>query len=213
MQNLKLYEEFSHPKEEDLALEIAEFFDAVDIFKRKRYGQKFKAKLGKNYTPEKIISLIGSLKEKNYEIELYPNMDERALRALISASNIDYSNPIENLEYGLTIIIVSNFMRYKSCINIHNGIVSYDVLNKSSMQEIALNEFNENNIEMLFWNGKNMVTGKFEQTEIFREDGMTTLIFESYETSDGEEYVMSVSATGSFNAGYDLEDIEDIDFL
>jgi len=214
MKNLKLYEEFTYPKEEDLALEIAEFLGTVDIFKNRRiYSSNYTANIGKNYPAEKIIELVQFLKEKNYEVEFFTTSDERTLKALMSVSNIDYSNPFDNFEYGLTFTIMSNFMRYKSCVNIHKGIFSYDVLDKSRMREITFNDFNENHIEMLFWNGKNMVTGKFEHADTYRDDEMTTLIFDSYETSDSQNYSMSVSAEGSFNAGYDLGDIEEIDFL
>ena len=80
------------------------------------------------------------------------------------------------------------------------------------MVYVFAKDFNENLIDMLFWNGGYLVTGKFEHTDTYREDGMTELTFESYETSDGKNYAISVSASGSFNAGYELEEIEDIGF-
>ena len=77
---------------------------------------------------------------------------------------------------------------------------------------IATKKFDERNIDMLFWNGKYLVTGKFEQADRYKDDGIITLIFDSYETSDNKDYTMSVSASGSFVTGYVVDDILEIDF-
>ena len=220
MQNLKLYEEFTGgiiPKESDLANEISEFLDITEDFQKK--SRKYRAfayvQLGRSkYSPDKVIGLIKLLTDNNYKIDTFPKLDEKNLKAMLLTSRIDYSDPFEKMEYGVTILVDCEYkgVNSKACITITPASLTYKILGRG-MEEVSTKEFNENLIDMLFWNGEYLVTGKFEHTDTYREDGMTSLTFESYETSDNKNYVMSVSASGSFNAGYGLEVIEDIDFL
>jgi len=80
------------------------------------------------------------------------------------------------------------------------------------MQEVSIKKWNENAIEMIFWNGEYLVTGEFDQVDVYRDDDIVSINFESSETSDGKSYILSVNATGSWSAGYDLGDIEYLDF-
>jgi len=220
MKNIRLYEEFSGrviPKEPDLANEISEFLDITEDFQKK--SRKYKAsayvQLGKDkYSANKVIALIRLLVDNNYKVDTFPALDEVSLKSMVLASKIDYSDPFKGMEYGITILVDCEYQgkNSKACINITPASLTYRIFGKW-MAEVSTKEFNENNIDMLFWNGEYMVTGKFEHTDTYREDGMTSLIFQSYETSDGKEYAMSVGASGSFNAGYELEEVEDIDFL
>lgn len=220
MKNIRLYEEFAGsmiPKESDLANEISGFLDITEDFQKK--SRKYRAfsyvQLGKGkYSPDKIIDLIKLLTDNNYKIDTFPKLDERNLKAMLLTSRIDYSDPFEKMEYGVTILVDCEYKgaNSKACINITPASLTYKIFGKW-MEEVSTKEFNENLIDMLFWNGEYLVTGKFEHSDTYREDGMTTLAFESYETSDEKNYAMSVSANGSFNAGYELEEIEDISFL
>lgn len=220
MKNIRLYEEFTGgiiPKESDLANEISEFLDITEDFQKK--SRKYRAfayvQLGRGkYSPDKVIGLIKLLTDNNYKIDTFPKLDEKNLKAMLLSSRIDYSDPFEKMEYGVTILVDCEYkgVNSKACITITPASLTYKILGRG-MEEVSTKEFNENLIDMLFWNGEYLVTGKFEHTDTYREDGMTSLTFESYETSDGKEYAMSVSASGSFNAGYELEEVEDIDFL
>lgn len=220
MKNIRLYEEFTGgiiPKESDLANEISEFLDITEDFQKK--SRKYRAfayvQLGRGkYSPDKVIGLIKLLTDNNYKIDTFPKLDEKNLKAMLLTSRIDYSDPFEKMEYGVTILVDCEYkgVNSKACITITPASLTYKILGRG-MEEVSTKEFNENLIDMLFWNGEYLVTGKFEHTDTYREDGMTSLTFESYETSDNKNYVMSVSASGSFNAGYGLEVIEDIDFL
>ena len=220
MKNIRLYEEFAGgviPKEPDLANEISEFLDITEDFKKK--SRKYKAsayvQLGKDkYSANKVIALIRLLVDNNYKVDTFPALDETSLKVMFLSSKIDYSDPFKGMEYGITILVDCEYQgkNSKACINITPASLTYRIFGKW-MTEVSIKEFNENNIDMLFWNGDYLVTGTFEHGDTYREDGMTTLIFESYETSDGKEYAMSVGASGSFNAGYELEEIEDISFL
>jgi hypothetical protein len=220
MKNIRLYEEFTGgiiPKESDLANEISEFLDITEDFQKK--SRKYRAfayvQLGRSkYSPDKVIGLIKLLTDNNYKIDTFPKLDEKNLKAMLLTSRIDYSDPFEKMEYGVTILVDCEYkgVNSKACITITPASLTYKILGKG-MEEVSTKEFNENNIDMLFWNGEYLVTGKFEHTDTYREDGMTSLTFESYETSDNKNYVMSAGASGSWNAGYDLEEIEDIDFL
>lgn len=211
MKNIRLYEEFTGgviPKESDLANEISEFLD-TRMYRASAYVQLGKGK----YSTDKIIGLIKLLTDNNYKIDTFPKLDEKNLRAMVLTSRIDYSDPFEKMEYGVTILVDCEYkgVNSKACINITPASLTYRIFGKSMVYVFA-KDFNENLIDMLFWNGGYLVTGKFEHTDTYREDGMTELTFESYETSDGKNYAISVSASGSFNAGYELEEIEDIGF-
>ena len=220
MKNIRVYEEFTGsviPKESDLANEISEFLDITEDFQKKSrmYRASAYVKLGKGkYSSDKIIGLIKLLTDSNYKVDTFPKLDERNLKAMLLTSRIDYSDPFEKMDYGVTILVDCEYkgVNSKACINITPASLTYRIFGKS-MTEISTKDFNENHIDMLFWNGEYLVTGKFEHTDTYREDGMTSLTFESYETSDNKNYVISVGASGSFNAGYDMEEIEDIDFL
>lgn len=219
MENIKLYGEFTGgviPKESDLANEISEFLDITEDFQKKSrmYRASAYVQLGKGkYSTDKIIGLIKLLTDNNYKIDTFPKLDEKNLRAMVLTSRIDYSDPFEKMEYGVTILVDCEYkgVNSKACINITPASLTYRIFGKSMVYVFA-KDFNENLIDMLFWNGGYLVTGKFEHTDTYREDGMTELTFESYETSDGKNYAISVSASGSFNAGYELEEIEDIGF-
>jgi len=219
MKNIRLYEEFTGgviPKESDLANEISEFLDITEDFQKKsrmyRASAYVQLEKGK-YSTDKIIGLIKLLTDNNYKIDTFPKLDEKNLRAMVLTSRIDYSDPFEKMEYGVTILVDCEYkgVNSKACINITPASLTYRIFDKSMVYVFA-KDFNENLIDMLFWNGGYLVTGKFEHTDTYREDGMTELTFESYETSDGKNYAISVSASGSFNAGYELEEIEDIGF-
>ena len=220
MKNIRLYEEFSGgviPKESDLANEISEFLDITDDFQKKsrKHNTFAYVQLGKDkYSPDKVIALIKLLTDNNYKVDTFPLLDEKNLKAILLTSRIDYSDPFEKMEYGVTILVDCEYkgVNSKACINITPASLTYNILGKS-MAEVSTKDFNENLIDMLFWNGEYLVTGEFEHTDTHREDDRTSLDFESYETSDGKNYVIYVSASGSFNAGYELEEIEDIDFL
>lgn len=220
MENIRLYEEFTGgviPKESDLANEISEFLDITEDFQKKSrmYRASAYVQLGKGkYSSDKIIGLIKLLTDSNYKIDTFPKLDERNLRAMLLTSRIDYSDPFEKMEYGVTILVDCEYkgVNSKACINITPASLIYRIFGKS-MVEVFAKDFNENLIDMLFWNGGYLVTGKFEHTDTYREDRMSELTFESYETSDGKNYAISVSASGSFNAGYELEEIEDIGFF
>ena len=219
MKNIRLYEEFTGgviPKESDLANEISEFLDITEDFQKKSrmYRASAYVQLGKGkYSTDKIIGLIKLLTDNNYKIDTFPKLDEKNLRAMVLTSRIDYSDPFEKMEYGVTILVDCEYkgVNSKACINITPASLTYRIFDKSMVYVFA-KDFNENLIDMLFWNGGYLVTGKFEHTDTYREDGMAELTFESYETSDGKNYAISVSASGSFNAGYELEEIEDIGF-
>jgi hypothetical protein len=220
MKNIRLYEEFTGsviPKESDLANEISGFLDITEDFKKKSRKHKALAyvQLGNGkYSSDKVIALVKLLKDSNYKVDTFPALDETSLKVMLLASRIDYSDPFKDMEYGVTILVDCEYQgkNSKACINITPASLTYKIFGKW-MAEVSTKEFTENDIDMLFWNGDYLVTGKFEHSDTYREDGMTTLIFQSYETSDGKEYAMSVGASGSFNAGYELEEIEDIDFL
>lgn len=223
MKNLKLYEEFDSPiipKESDLATEVSDFFGMkinrgvnVTAFNSSR------SDFQKNYSADKVAGFIKYLEGKNYKVEIFPTMDTRTINAMMLASKIDFSDPFKGLEYGITVLVDCEFKGtlHKACINIRvekSASLRYDILPFSKyMTSVSIKEFNENNIDMLFWNGEYLVTGNFEHTDTYKDDGMISLTFESYETSDNKNYVMTVGASGSWNAGYDLEEIEDIDFL
>ena len=219
MKNIRLYEEFTGgviPKESDLANEISEFLDITEDFQKKSrmYRASAYVQLGKGkYSTDKIIGLIKLLTDNNYKIDTFPKLDEKNLRAMVLTSRIDYSDPFEKMEYGVTILVDCEYkgVNSKACINITPASLTYRIFDKSMVYVFA-KDFNENLIDMLFWNGGYLVPGKFEHTDTYREDGMAELTFESYETSDGKNYAISVSASGSFNAGYELEEIEDIGF-
>lgn len=227
MKNIRLYEEFTGftiPNEPDLAKEISELFDITEDFRKARTekGSRFYSSLFSVYVPisgsrlstiGKVKDLIKLIKDNNYKIETFPVLSEIGLNAMALQIRIDYSDPFKDLEYGITILVDCDYrgQKSKACINISPTSFSYKLLGKW-MEEISTKEFNENLIDMLFWNGGYLVTGKFEHTETHREEGIT-LDFESYETSDGKDYIMNVSAGGSFNAGYELETIEEIDFI
>jgi hypothetical protein len=221
MKNIKLYEEYTGaaiPNETYLAKEISELFDITEDFRKKRMKNEFSVYVplsGDSFsTIEKVKDLIKLIKDNNYKIETFPVLSEMGLKAMTLQIRIDYSDPFKDLEYGITILVDCDYkgQKSKACINITPTAFTYRILRKY-MVEITTKDFNENHIDMLFWNGEYLVTGKFEHTDTYREDGMTSLTFESYETSDNKNYVISVSASGSFNAGYELEEIEDIDFL
>jgi len=223
MKNIRLYEEFAGgviPKESDLANEISELCDYLDLTadflkKSRKYRASAYVKFNNGkYSADKVVALIKLLTDNNYKIDTFPKLDEKNLKAMLLASRIDYSDPFEKMEYGVTILVDCEYkgVNSKACINITPASLTYKIIGKS-MEEISTKDFNENLIDMLFWNGEHLVTGKFEHSDTYREDGMTTLAFESYETSDGKNYIISVGASGSFNAGYELEEIWDIDFL
>ena len=227
MENIKLYEEFTGvtiPNEPDLAKEISELFDITEDFRKARIEKRsrFYSSLFRVYVPlsrnristiEKVKELIKLLKDNNYKIETFPVLSEMSLKAMTLQIRIDYSNPFKDLEYGITILVdcVHNGQKYKACINISSTGFSYEILGKR-MEMIEAKIFDEYLIDMLFWNGEYLVTCKFRHDKTYREDGIT-LEFVSHETSDDKDYVMYVSATGSFNAGYELEDIQEIDFV
>ena len=219
MKNIKLYEEFTGatiPNESDLAKEISEIFDITDDFRKKstRYRDFAYVQLGRGkYSPDKVIGLIKLLTDNNYKIDTFPKLDEKNLKTMLLTSRIDYSDPFEKMEYGVTILVDCEYkgVNSKACITITTASLTYKILGKW-MEEVSTKEFNENLIDMLFWNGEYLVTGKFEQADSYRDDGIITLIFDSYETSDNKDYSMSVSASGSFVTGYEVEDILEIDF-
>ena len=223
MENIRLYEEFTGgviPKEPDLAKEISELCDYLDLTadflkKSRKYRASAYVKFNNGkYSADKVVALIKLLTDNNYKVETFPELDEKNLKAMLLVSKIDYSDPFRDMKYGITILVDCEYngKNSKACINITPKSLTYRIFGKW-MAEVSTKEFNENLIDMLFWNGEYLVTGKFEHTDTYREDGMTSLIFQSYETSDSKEYAMSVDASGSFNAGYELEEVEDIDFL
>lgn len=218
MKNVKLYEEFTGniiPDESVLANQIAEFLDITADFQKSRGSNRalsaYVSLSGGKYSNDKLTGLIKLLKDNNYKIET--SVDEMTLKAMILSSRIDYSDPFKYTDYGMTILVDCKHKGEisKVCINITSTSFSYEILGKR-MEMIATKKFDERNIDMLFWNGKYLVTGKFEQADSYRDDGIITLIFDSYETSDNKDYTMSVSASGSFVTGYEVEDILEIDF-
>jgi len=221
MKNLKLYENFSGsvpPKADDLLLEVTGLLGLEKDYLRYKSLSPNRTHFRLNFkgsSSDKTTLLLKLFKERGYSFELFPKLTEHDIKAKILSSRIDYSNPFENMEYGISIIadcIFKETEKRKVCFNLTHETLSCDILG-GAMRDILANDFNENNIDILFWNVEYMVAGKFEHTNTYREDGITSLEFTSYETSDNKEYSMSVSASGSFNAGYDLESIEDIDFV
>ena len=218
MENIRLYEDFNNhviPKESDLGIEVSKFFD-VKPSERKinpsfRYeGSDFQ----KKYSMDKVMDLIRFLKEKNYSLEIFPYIDANKLKVLKLVSQIDFSNPMKDIEeYGITILFdceysYSSGQKYKACINIEPTAFSYKLLS-DTIKEINLKEFSHDGIDMLFWNGKYLVTGQFENVDDYEEEGYKSLFFESSKTSDNIKYNMSVRVGFDWN---DLIEIEDIDF-
>ena len=169
----------------------------------------------KKYSIDKVMDLIRFLKEKNYSLEIFPYIDGNKLKILKLVSQIDFSNPMKDIEeYGITILVdceysYSHGQKYKACINIEPTAFSYKLLS-NTIKEINLKEFSHDNIDMLFWNGKHLVTGQFENVDDYEEEGYKSLFFESYKTSDNKKYNMSVRVGSDWN---DLIEIEDIDFV
>jgi hypothetical protein len=219
MKNIKLYEEFTGniiPDESVLANQIAEFLDITADFQKSRGSNRALSAYvnlsGGKYSNDKLTGLIKLLKDNNYKIET--SVDEMTLKAMILSSRIDYSDPLKHMDYGMTILVDCKYKGEisKACINITSKSFTYEILGKW-MEMIETKKFDERNIDMLFWNGKYLVTGKFEQTDRYIDDGIITLTFDSYETSDNKDYIMSVNAIGSpETGGYELEDIVEIDF-
>ena len=220
MKNVKLYEEFTGniiPKESDLAKEISEILDITDDFRKRRRENKFSfyvPLLGDRFSIiEKVKDLIKFLRDNNYKIETFPILSEMSLKTMTLQIRADLFNPFKNLDYGINILVdcVHDGQKYKACINITSTGFSYEMLGKE-METIATKEFDPDLIDILFWNGEYLVTGKFEYTDTYTDaEEKTTLDFESYETSDGKDYIMYARATISGDEVKEMK-IKKIDF-
>jgi hypothetical protein len=213
MKNIKLFEDFNNtPDFNDVVEEILKFLekDKSDVIA----VNKTNLTIQKAFDSVNFFDLYKFLNKLGYKIEMYPKISQSSMDSRFAVSKINYASPIDDLEYGLTLLIDSKLgeKSIKTCINIFENSISIISLGKF-MQEILIKKINDREIDLLFWNGSYLVTGEFEHNETHREDGMISLDFESYETSDRRDYILSTTASGSWAAGYDVEEIDYIDFI
>jgi hypothetical protein len=221
MKNIKLFEEFNGkniPQEKDLVLQIVDFLGLTDKFKshRRPYWDKSSSFIQReafgNVYPSELYQF---LLDQGYSVSTYPELSPSAMKATSLMGKISYSNNFEGQSDGYAFIILIdctfNNKQAKTCLVISGEDLSISVLG-DPMQEVSIKKWNENAIEMIFWNGEYLVTGEFDQVDVYRDDDIVSINFESSETSDGKSYILSVNATGSWSAGYDLGDIEYLDF-
>ena len=221
MKNIKLFEEFNEtpiPQEKDLVLQIVDFLGLTDKFKSHRRphwdtSSSFiqRKAFGEVYPSE----LYQFLLDQGYPVSTYPELSPSAMKATSLMSRINYSNNFDKESDGYAFIILIdclfNNKKAKTCLAISGEDLSISVLG-TSMQEVSIRNWHENAIEMIFWNGEQLVTGEFDQVDVYRDDDIISINFESAETSDGKSYILSVGASGSWAAGYDLGEIEYLDF-
>jgi len=221
MKNIKLFEEFDGkniPQERDLVLQIIDFLDLSNEFgtyRRPHWDKSSSFHNEKAFTSSSVFELYQFLIDQGYSVSTYPELSLSALKARFLMSRVSYSNSLDEESNGYAFIILIdctfNNKPAKTCLAISGDSLSISVLGKS-MEEVSIKKWNENAIEMIFWNGEYLVTGEFDQVDVNRDDDIISINYESSETSDGKSYILSVSANGSWAAGYHLGDIEYLDF-
>jgi hypothetical protein len=213
MKNIKLFEDFSNiPDFNDIIDQVVKFLekDKKDLIS----VNKMHIIIKKAFDSVTLAELFSFLNNLGYKMTIYPDISPSSMNSRFTVSKINYKDPIGDLKYGLSLLIDSKLgeKQTKTCINILGNNIGITSLG-NFMQDILIKKINDNEIDLLFWNGKYLVTGEFEQTSIHREDDMVALDFESYETSDKRDYILSATASVSWTAGYDIEQIDYIDFL
>lgn len=185
MKNIKLFEDFSNePTFNEIVEKVIKFLDKSkgDLLA----SNKNRLLVKRAFDSVTLFEFYDFMNSLGYEIETYPKLSQSALDSRLAVSKINYTNPIGDLKYGLSLLIKSKAgeKRQKTCINIFEDSVNIVHLVNYYMEEILIRKINSDEIDMLFWNGSYLVEGEFEHSDTHREDGMVALDFESYETSD-----------------------------
>lgn len=221
MKNIKLFEEFSGkniPQERDLVLQIVDFLGISGQFnahKRPHWDKSssfYSKKAFDEVSPEELYKFLS---DQGYSISTYPKLSPSAIKSKILMNKINYSKGFGDETDGYAFIIlidcIFNDKRAKTCLTILDDSLGILVLGKS-MNDVSIKEWNDRSVEMIFWNGDYLVTGEFEVEDVNRDGEIVTIDFVSVVTSDNRKYDLSVSADGSWAAGYELQDIEYLDY-
>jgi len=225
MKHLKIFENFGAGNIPDslvLRREILEFLKAKMAYPNISKDQTF------GIQPEgSIVNQVKKLniylKESGYSVETYPKLTPAEAKYIEMINKMDFTSK-SGYDYEPLLLVDCYEQETKNPIKL--GIyfpemktpsVEFLQLKPNKLKVIAENKLNSSEIECLFWNGKEIVEGKFEATYINDDRGKeydepVQIAYDSYETTDNQKYIIDASFFGSDLAGYEGGEIEDIDF-